>query len=103
QIEVRNGGGVPDLYDYLAVLPNVSNFDKVTSLGVACDTETDPGAAFNKLCNALGRAGLPVPAAALQPTTPPPVPRITVALLPDAHTPGMLETLLWRSLAGDPL
>src|SRR5438105_3417416 len=69
QIEVRNGGGIPDLYDYLAVLPNVSNFDKVTSLGIVCDTETDPAAALNKLCNALGRAGLPMPAAALQPTT----------------------------------
>jgi hypothetical protein len=103
QAEVRNGGGVPDLYDYLAVLPNVSNFDKVTSLGVACDTETDPAVAFNNLCNALQRAGLSVPAAALQPTTPPAVPRVTVALLPDARTPGMLETLLWRSLSADPL
>ncbi len=102
QIEVRNGGGVPALYDYLAVLPNVSNFDKVTSLGVACDTESDPAAAFNGLCNALQRAGLSVPAAALQPTVSPPVPRIMVALLPDAQTPGMLETLLWRSLVVDP-
>jgi hypothetical protein len=102
QIEVRNGGGVPDLYDYLAVLPNVSDFDKVTSLGVACDTETDPGAAFSGLCGALGRAGLSVPAAVLQPTATPPVPRVTVALLPDASTPGMLETLLWRSLGTDP-
>jgi hypothetical protein len=103
RIEVRNGGGVPDLYDFLAVLPNVSNFDKVASLGVVCDAEADPVAAFNDLCTALRRAGLSVPAAVLQPTSSPPAPRTTVALLPDAGTPGMLETLLWRTLAGDPL
>jgi hypothetical protein len=104
QIEVRNGGGIPDLYDHLAVLPNVSGFDKVASLGIACDTEADPVAAFHNLCNALQRAGLSSPTAVLQPTTVPPVPRITVALLPDSNTAGMLETLLWRSLAlaGDP-
>ena len=103
QIEVRNGGGVPDLYNYLAVLPAVSDFDKVTSLGVVCDTETDPVAAFNNLCNALQQAGLPVPAAVLQPTSASPIPRVTIALLPDAATPGMLETLLWRFLAPIPV
>ncbi|MCI0403306.1 MAG: hypothetical protein L0212_07275 [Acidobacteria bacterium] len=103
QIEVRDGGGVPQLYDYLGVLPNISGFDRVTALGVVCDTETDPARAFGDLANALHRAGLPVPAAPLQPTIPPPQPGVTIALLPDAATPGMLETLLWRSLSGDPL
>jgi uncharacterized protein DUF3226 len=103
QIEVRNGGGVPSLYDYLAVLPNIDGFDTVTSLGIVCDTERDPAAAFTDLCNALRRAGLAVPAAPLQPTATLPVPRVAIALLPDASTPGMLETLLWRSLTGDML
>jgi hypothetical protein len=101
QIEVRNGGGVPQLYDYLAVLPNIAGFDAVISLGVVCDTEADPARAFTGLCNALGRASLAIPAAALQATTPPPPPRVTVALLPDASTPGMLETVCWRALASD--
>lgn len=103
RIEVRNGGGIPDLYDYLAVLPNISGFDAVTSLGVVCDCEADPTLAFRDLCQALRRAGLPVPTAALQPAGGSPPPRVQVALLPDAATPGMLETLLWRSLAADPL
>lgn len=59
RVEVRNGGGVPDLYDYLAVLPNISGFDAVTSLGVVCDCETDPAAAF--------REPLPGPAASRSP------------------------------------
>ena len=103
RVEVRNGGGVPDLYNYLALLPLVTGFDGVTSLGVVCDCETDPATAFRDLCNSLRRAGLPVPSAVLQPTVPPPLPRLQVALLPDATTPGMLETLLWRSLQGNPL
>lgn len=101
QIEVRNGGGIPDLYKYLAVLPLVSDFDKVSSLGVVCDTETDPSAAFNNLRNALQQAGLSVPATVLQPTSLSSRPCITVALLPDAATPGMLESLLWRSLRAE--
>src|SRR5262245_31235175 len=84
RIEVRNGGGIPDLYDYLAVLPNISGFDAVTSLGVVCDCEADPSLAFRDLCQALRRAGLPVPTAALQPAGGSPPPRVQVALLPDA-------------------
>ncbi len=101
QIEVRNGGGVPDLYDYLGVLPNISGFDAVTSLGVACDSETNPNDSFQALCSALKRAGLPEPAAAFQATSALQSRRVTIALLPDAATPGMLESLLWRALSGD--
>lgn len=103
QIEVRNGGGLPDLYDYLQILQNIAGFDAVASLGVVCDADADPHAAFTKLCNALSRANLPVPVAALQSTASPPLPRVAVAILPDPNTPGMLETLLWRSLAGNPV
>jgi len=28
---------------------------------------------------------------------------VAISLLPDSNTPGMLETLCWRSLAGNPL
>lgn len=55
RVEVRNGGGVPDLYNYLALLPLVTGFDGVTSLGVVCDCETDPATAFRDLCNSLRR------------------------------------------------
>jgi hypothetical protein len=103
QIEVRNGGGTPGLYDYLGDLTAISGFSAVTSLGVVCDCESDPNGAFNDLCNGLRRAGLSVPSAVLTPTATPPSPRITIHLLPDIGSPGMLETLLWRALATDPL
>src|SRR5882672_6882993 len=86
-IEVRNGGGTPGLYDYLGDLTAISGFSAVNSLGVVCDCESDPLAAFNSLCNGLRRAGLTEPSAVLTPTATPPMPRITVQLLPDAGTP----------------
>jgi hypothetical protein len=100
RIEVRNAGGVQDFPAYLLALSSVSGFDQVMSLGLVRDTETDPARAFAELCTALGKASLPVPAAVLQATGTAAKPSVTVMLLPDPQTPGMLETLLWRSLSG---
>ncbi len=101
QIEVRNGGGLPAFNDYFQDLALVSGFAGATSLGVIRDCEGDPQAAFQQTCAGLQRAGLSVPTAPLQPTMSPPAPIVNVMLLPDAQTPGMLESLLWRSLVGD--
>ena len=101
QIEVRNGGGLPDFHDYFQDLVNISGFANVFSLGVIRDTDTNPHGAFQAVCAGLQRANLPTPNAPLQPTIAPPLPRVTVHLLPDPKTPGMLETLCWRALAGD--
>jgi hypothetical protein len=101
QIEVRNAGGITDWPNYLRVLPLISGFDAVTSLGLARDSEANPGQAFQEVCSALKGGGLSVPTAVLQPSVSPPAPRVTVMLLPDATTPGMLETLCWRAMAGD--
>src|SRR5262249_54286908 len=95
--------GVHDFAAYLLALSSISGFDLVTSLGLVRDAETDPSGAFASLCTALGKANLPVPSAALQATTSTIKPVVTVMLLPDSQTPGMLETLLWRSLAGHAL
>ncbi len=103
RVEVRNAGGVHDFSAYLLALTSASGFDLVTSLGLVRDSEDDPARALATLCSALGKANLPVPAAALQTTAAAIKPAVTVMLLPDPQTPGMLETLLWRSLAGHAL
>lgn len=92
-IEIRNGGGLPDFYDYFQDLPQISGFPGVVALGAIQDCEQDPAGAFRALCAGLARAGLPVPAAPLQATQAPPLPQVSVMLLPDSQTPGMLETL----------
>jgi hypothetical protein len=102
RIEIRNAGGVDDLPDFLLALSAVSGFGAVRSLGVVQDSEADPAVAFAGVCGAIRGANLPIPAGPLQPTSPPPGPRVTVTLLPDPKTPGMLETLCWQALGGDP-
>jgi hypothetical protein len=102
QIEIRDPGGITDWPDFLRALPELAGFGGVVSLGLVRDSETDPGQAFREVCAALRGGSLPVPAAVLQPTPSPPAPRVTLMLLPDASTPGMLETLCWRALAADP-
>src|SRR5262249_15302922 len=84
QIEVRDGGGTAiggkgDFEQYLQLLPNIAGFPQVVSLGVLRDAEADPVQAFQDVCKALNRAGLPVPQAALQATQS--VPQVTVMLL----------------------
>jgi hypothetical protein len=101
RIEVRNGGGLPSFHDYFQDLVNISGFASVISLGVMRDSETDPGGAFQSVNAGLLRANLPVPQVPFQSTASPPLPRVSVYLLPDPRTPGMLETLCWRALRGD--
>jgi hypothetical protein len=101
QVEIRDPGGINDWPDFLRALPTISGFDAVVSLGLVRDCETNPTGAFQSVCSTLQGAGWSVPPAVLQPTATPP-PRITVMLLPDASTPGMLETLCWRALLADP-
>jgi hypothetical protein len=102
RIEIRNAGGIQDWPNVLLALPTIAGFDAVDCLGLARDCEADPARAFQEACSALSAAGLPVPATVLQSTPTPPYPRVALLLLPDASTPGMLETLCWRALASDP-
>jgi hypothetical protein len=101
QIEVRNGGGLPGLHDYFQDLVLISGFLSVVALGVVRDCEDDPAIAFQQVCSGLQRAGLAVPSAPLVVTPTPTLPQITVMLLPDSNTAGMLETLCWRALDSD--
>jgi hypothetical protein len=74
---------------------------KVVSLGIVRDTETSGPASFQSVCNALQTANLPVPTQPL--SSEGSKPRVSILLLPDADTPGMLETLCLRSVATDPV
>jgi hypothetical protein len=102
RVEIQNAGGINDWPNYFRVLPAISGFDAVTSLGVVRDSERDPVRAFQEVCRDLRGGGLAVPTGVLQPTPTPPFPRVTVMLLPDGQTAGMLETLCWQALTGDP-
>jgi hypothetical protein len=102
QIEVRNGGGLPGFHDYFQDLVLINEFSRVTALGIVRDCEDNPAGALQQVCAGLQRASLAVPSSPLVATSMPPQPQVTVMLLPDSNTSGMLETLCWRALGSDP-
>ena len=77
-----------------------SGFSIIKSLGIVRDADTNPTGAFQSVCSALQNTGLSQPQKpeSFEGTKP----RIGVLILPDANTPGMLETLCLRSVAEDP-
>jgi len=101
EIQVQNFGGVNQLRGFLKAFRSGPGFARVASLGIVRDAETDPVAAFQSVCSALRSASLPVPTQAMQPVGQ--NPRVNVLILPDATTPGMLETICLRTVAHDPV
>jgi hypothetical protein len=106
-IEIRNYGGRGQLADYLNVLPAIDGFLGVTSMGIVQDAECDPAGAFDAVRGALESARsrhpseprwerLSVPAEPILKAGE--APTVSVFLLPDPGTPGMLEDLCLRSV-----
>ncbi|MGH7597070.1 MAG: DUF3226 domain-containing protein [bacterium] len=100
-IQVQDFGGKDELKGFLKALRNAPNFARqVVSLGIVRDAETDPKAAFQSVCSALRNADLTEP--------PRPIaqagenPKISVLIIPNAMTPGMLETLCLEAVTEDP-
>ena len=102
-IEIRNMGGVDELDAYLDTLPNISGFDRVTSLGLIRDAETEAAElAFESVCHSLRQAGLPVPTRPMTPLVGEGR-QVSVFILPDCVNSGTLETLCLQSVQADPV
>jgi hypothetical protein len=101
-IQVQNFGGVDELRGFLKGLQRQDGFAQmVVSLGIARDAERDPTSAFQSVCSALRGAGLTDPSQIE--TFEGSDPKVGVLILPDAKTPGMLETLCLRAVDDDPV
>lgn len=90
-LQVQNFGGVDELRGFLKALVRNGVFkEKVRSLGIIRDAESNPAAAFQSVTDALRNVGLSVP---VQPQSPAgDTRRVSVLILPSADKPGMLET-----------
>ncbi len=101
-LQVQDFGSIYELQAFLKAFRIAPGFAAtVTSLGIVRDAESDPRAAFNSVRSALRNAGLPTPArpgAAAEGS-----PRVNVLILPDANSPGMLETLCLQAVVADPV
>ncbi len=97
-IQVQNYGSVNGLRSFLMVLVKARDFASVSSIGIARDAEVSARAAFESVQGALGKAGLFVPAKVGEREGG--NPDVSVLILPEDDEPGMLETLLCRTLEG---
>jgi hypothetical protein len=101
-IQVQNFGGNNELPGFLRALRLGPGFVRqVVSLGIIRDAETNAEAAFQSVCGALQWAHLAVPEQVMSPVGM--SPRVSVLILPDATTPGMLETVCLQAVADDPV
>jgi hypothetical protein len=86
-IEIRNYGGISQLATFLKIISSTAEFrENVKSLGIVRDAEDDPIGARRSVDAAIAKAKLPNSV------------RTAVAILPDDHTLGMIETLCMRSV-----
>ena len=99
EIEVRDFGGVSELRRYLRTLVLTPGFTNVVSLGIIRDAEADATSAFQSVCNSLSQSGLSVPR--LPMVIVESKPRVTVFILPDCESPGMLEKLCLQTVSND--
>jgi len=93
-------GGKEQLRRNLKALVVSPGFSEVISLGVVRDANTDPGAAFQSVHDALQAVNLPAPERPLAPVGE--RPRVAVLILPEVSMPGMLEDLCLKAVVQDP-
>jgi len=99
-IQVLSIGGKTNLLRNLTALKKATNFSQVTALGIIRDADEDANAALQSVCSALQHAELPTPT---KPMTPAPGhPRVLVMILPDNQSPGALEDICLKAIAGTP-
>jgi len=99
-IQVMGVGGKTNLRRNLKALTSSPSFAEVISLGVVRDANDNPSAAFQSVHDALQAVNLPAPECALVPAGD--SPQVSVMILPEEGTPGMLEDLCIRAVVQDP-
>lgn len=99
-IQVLSIGGKTQLPSNLKALKGVTGFSRVTALGIIRDSDEDANAAFQSVCSALQHAGLPKPPKPMTPSSE--RPRVSVMILPDNQSPGALEDICLKAIAGTP-
>ena len=100
-VDVQDFGGVDQFRQFLAAFVAAPNFGNVRSIGIVRDAEQADHAAFQSVRDTLERASLPAPQRPDESIGQDP--SVRVLILPGDGQPGMLETLLCRTLAENPV
>ena len=99
-IQVLPIAGKDNLRPNLKMLVLSPRFSEVVSLGIVRDANSNPRGAFQSVCGALEIVNLSVPVFPLLPAGQDP--QVTVMILPDGDTPGMLEDVCLKTVGEDP-
>lgn len=99
-IQVQNFGGTTELQAFLPALARLSDFHRVTSVGVVRDADSNPDGAFQSACAAMRKVGWPLPGRPEE--VAPGQPAVAVLLLPGHGQEGALEELLLSTVGSDP-
>jgi hypothetical protein len=99
-VQVLPIGGKQQLRPNLAVVIRTPGFERVRWLGVMQDADDNPQSALQRIRGALQSAELPMPVRAWE--TRRSEPAVAALILPDADSPGDLETLVRRALGQTP-
>jgi len=100
KIQIVAIGGKQNLRPNLKILVKSPQFiDTVVSLGIVRDADDDPTAAFQSVRDTLKAVGLTVPENPLTPVGD--NPQVSIMILPDARSSGMMESLCLRAVEKD--
>jgi len=95
-IQIMPIGGKEKLRLNLKTLAISPGFANVISLGIMRDANANPNSAFQSVCDALKAAMLPAPQRPL--ISAGDSPRVTVMILPEEGSPGILEDLCLKAV-----
>lgn len=93
-------GGKDNLSNVLPVITLTPGFANVTWLGVMQDADERAGSAFQRICNALGKARLPVPSQSWQLTQDATRSVVACVLHEKSSYHACLIPRMWRSTSG---
>lgn len=96
-VEIQNFGGVNDLRLFLVGFVQSPNFRRVTRFGIVRDAEASAASALQSVQDACRSVGLAAPQRVNEPQGQ--NPSVRCWILPDGQRAGMLETLLWETVA----
>jgi len=100
-VEIWPIGGGRDFKKRLGVLRKLSGFERVISIGVIRDADTNPTAAFDSVTEAIRENGLSAPASYGCRSTETPI--VSIMILPNGiSSTGMLESLCLKAIENDP-
>ena len=98
-VQVEPYGGKSKLRNFLRLLQVSPDYQEIDSIGITRDADQSSASAFQSVRDLLASAGLDAPAGPKTPTGG--KPRVSVYILPDCKSAGMLETLCLAAVKDD--